>query len=333
MILRARRWGHLAGLLAMLALLFPSPGEARTSQSTRAPLFDHIFVIVEENAEFDGIIGSPQAPTLNEMATRWGLATQYFGATHVSEGNYVALVGGDSYGITDDQPYTVHTVDQPSLVEQLEAANLTWKGYFQSMPVPGYAGTCYPNNDVCLYASKHNGFVNFAHVQGSSEEMNNLVPDTQLAVDLTTGTAPNFAFIVPDQCHDLHGIDGTCTNDQLSKQTDEYLKATVDQIMGSDVWNRGQNAMVVTFDEGKSNLGCCGANPGGGQVVTIVVRNHQAGPLQDATPYNHYALVATIQEAFGLGCRLNGAAVGLTCNSDSGVNLMTPLFDLRPASQ
>jgi hypothetical protein len=333
MMLRALPGRHQAGLLALLVLTFPSPGHAQTSRETRPPLYDHIFVIVEENAEFGGIVGNPQMPTINALAANGGLATQYFGTTHVSEGNYVALVGGDSYGITDDQPYRVHTVSQPSLVDQLEGATLTWKGYFQSMPMPAYTGTCYPSADVCLYASKHNGFVNFAHVQGSPGEMSNLVPDTQLATDLATGTAPNFAFIVPDQCHDLHGVDGTCTNDQLSKQTDEYLKATVGQIMGSDVWNQGRNALVVTFDEGKSNLGCCGANPGGGQVVTIVIRNDQDGPLQDGTPYNHYALVASIEEAFGLGCRLNGTPVGLTCNSDSGVNLMTPLFDLRPAGQ
>jgi hypothetical protein len=319
-------------LLAGLPLVFTSTAKAQLSRGTSVPVFDHIFVIVEENAEFGGIVGNPQAPTINLMASQYGLATQYFGTTHVSEGNYVALIGGDFYAITDDDPYAVHTVDKPSIVDQLEAAKLTWKGYFQSMPISGYTGTCYPATDLCLYASKHNGFLNFAHVQHSPEEMSNLVPDTQLATDLKSGTPPNFAFIVPDQCHDLHGISGTCTGDQLGEQTDEYLKATLDKIMGSDLWAQGQTAIVVTFDEGKSNLGCCDAIPGGGQVATIVIRNHQDGPMRDPALYNHYSLVATIQEAFGLGCRLNGTPVGFTCDSDNGVKLMTPLFDLRPAT-
>src|SRR6185437_341264 len=110
---------------------------------------------------------------------------------------------------------------------------------------------------------------------------------------------------------------------------DAYLKTTVDEIMRSDMWRRGHNAIVVTFDEGSTNLGCCDANSGGGRVVTVVIRNNQQRPMQDATPYNHYSLVATIQAAFGLGCRFDGTAVGFTCDSANGVKPMAPLFDLR----
>ena len=57
---------------------------------------------------------------------------------HSSEGTYVALVGGDAYTIRDDAPYITDTVDssKPSLVDQLEAARLTWRGYFENLPFP-----------------------------------------------------------------------------------------------------------------------------------------------------------------------------------------------------
>jgi hypothetical protein len=300
-----------------------------------ARTYDHIFVLVEENTEFSSVIGNTvQFPTINSIAQRYGLATNYFGTIHPSEGNYVSLVGGDDYGIVDDAGYQTHLITQPSIVDQLEQADLSWKGYFQNLPVAGFAGNCFPAE--CLYASKHNGFVNFTHVSGSPGEMAKLVPDTNLADDLVTGNVPNFAFIAPDQCHDEHGL-GICPDPLLSQGTDAYLKTTLDAIMRSEVWQRGRNAIVVTFDEGDSNLGCCDADPtttppppvGGGKVVTVVIRNHQNRPLQDATPYNHHSLVATLQAAFGLGCTFEGQPVGDTCDTAAGVKPMAPLFGLN----
>ena len=86
----------------------------------------------------------------------------------------------------------------------------TWRGYFQSMPYPGYRGYCYP--DKCngipdadtQYVSKHNGIVNFANLQ-TSTELAKMFPFTQLAADLATGTVPDFSYIVPNECNDMHG--------------------------------------------------------------------------------------------------------------------------------
>ena len=77
------------------------------------------------------------------------------------------------------------------------------------MPIAGFAGTCYPSTAACLYASKHNRFVNFTHVSSNPQEMAKLVPDTNLMDDLATGNVPNYAFLAPDQCHDEHGIEAS----------------------------------------------------------------------------------------------------------------------------
>ncbi len=106
----------------------------------------------------------------------------------------------------------------------------------------------------------------------------------------------------------------------------------------SGSWRSGRTALVVTFDEGDTNLGCCDGgddpfnattNSGGGHVATVVVRNHDAQPLRDPTPYNHHSLVATLQAAFGLGCTFQGQPVGDTCDTQAGVRPMAPLFGLR----
>ncbi len=96
-------------------------------------------------------------------------------------------------------------------------------------------------------------------------------------------------------------------------------------IMSSHVWKDGNNAIVITWDEddfsdaGQPGTGCCGANPGGGHVATIVIRNHGAkGPTVDNTAYNHYSLLRTMEAAFGLPCLAHAC--------DSVVPTMNPLF-------
>jgi len=327
----------LAALLVIAANApdYAAPAEAdRSGEARSSRPYDHIFVIVEENTEYADAIGNTaQLPTLNMLASANGLATNYFGTTHPSEGNYVSLVGGDDYDIRDDDAYQTHQLAQPSIVDQLERAGLSWRGYFQNLPVAGYPGECFPSTSTCLYASKHNGFVNFAHVSMNQAEMAKLVPDTSLATDLATGNVPNFAFIAPDQCHDGHGLE-VCHEPLLSHSTDAYLKTTVDLIMRADVWRQRRSAIVVTFDEGDSNLGCCdGADDpttsGGGRVATVVIRSHDPRPIRDDTPYNHHSLVATLQAALGLGCTFDGQPVGDTCDRQAGVQPMARLFDLR----
>ena len=87
-------------------------------------------------------------------------------------------------------------------------------------------------------------------------------------------------------------------------------------------WSQGNNAIVITFDEGNGTAGCCDAVPGTGRVATVVITNNGPRALQDSTPYNHYSLLQTIQQAFGLGC------LQYTCDT-ANVTPMTALFAVR----
>ena len=308
----------LGGIAFMMA---PTAGSASTS-GQGVPRYQHIVEIIMENTSYSTIIGNPLAPQLNAMANKYGLATDYFGVTHPSEPNYVANVGGSFFGIQDDNQFyctpalansdptcagtTVnHTISAPSIADQLTAAGKTWRGYFQSLPPIPSSGVVmtgpnangpyafkWPSNTDALYASKHNPFVNFT---GTQTDLANMVPDTQLGADLATGHLPN-------------------------------LGTLVSEIMHSRVWDQGQNAIVITWDEddfsdsGQTGTGCCGADPGGGHVVTIVINNNQPKHVVYNTPSNHYSLLLTFEDAFGLPC-LQGA-----CDKAHGVVPMTPLF-------
>lgn len=324
-----RLTGTLLIAMAVLVITIPAAALAQGTSGTSGaviPNYKHIFVVVLENHSDQEIIGNANAPRINELAQTYGLATDYFGITHPSEPNYVALIGGSFFGIQDDGAYNGtangvnHTIDQPSLGQQLEEAGLSWKDYQQTLPYPGYLGTTFGNG---LYASKHNPFMNFAAVQNDPAELQKSVPDTQLFVDLATNDVPNFSLIVPDQCHDMHGTSDCPDNTNKIQAGDAYTSSVVTAIMASKSWKQGNNAIVITFDEDDGTPGgCCDANPGGGKIATIVITNHGARGLQDPTPYNHYSLLRTIEDAFRLGCLQN------TCDT-ANVKTMTPLFALN----
>lgn len=325
--------GALCGVAALAAIIAftVAPGahaETPAHATSGVPRYQHIFYIMMENHSYEEIIGNANAPHINSLANAYGLATNDWGVTHPSEPNYVAAVSGSFYGITDDaSPYTVHQINAPYLGSQLENAGLTWKSYQQGIPSVGYTGDYYPYpaSPAKLYAAKHNPFINFladypTSKQGS--ELAKIVPDTQLATDLANGSAPNFSFIVPDQCHDMHGTAG-CTNDaQIIAAGDEYVNNTVQLIMSSKTWQEGNNAIVVTWDENdfSATNGVPGIASAGGHVATVVIANHGPRGVRYDAPANHYSLLLTIQDAFGLGCLKE------SCPAQGHVQPMTPLF-------
>jgi hypothetical protein len=341
------------GATAVAGIAFgvaPTAVSASSSNSS-IPHYQHVIEIMMENQKYSTIIGNPLAPNINALANNYGLATNYFGVTHPSEPNYVANMAGDFFGIQDDNQFyctpemattdpncagtTVdHTIDAPNLASELTAAGMTWKGYFQSLPpatnpviktgpmANGPYTFKWPSNSVALYASKHNPFVNFTNTQDSLSQM---VPDTQLGTDLLSSGLPNFSLVVPDQCHDMHGTTGCSSLDSLIQLGDQYVGATVNEIIASPVWQQGNNAIVITWDEddfsdvGQPGTGCCGADPGGGQVATIVITNAGENHVTDNTAFNHYSLLRTLEGAFGVPCTAHAC--------DSVVPAMTALFD------
>jgi len=335
-----RRRAHLVAAFVLLAgLAAPLGGAARagTASNGGVPSYQHIFVLMMENHNYDQIIGNTYAPHINQLAQTYGLATSYYGVTHPSEPNYVATIGGDYFGIQDDAPYTTttpvsHTIDGTNLADQLDTAGLGWKAYMGGLPSPGFTGFYAPSQSNQLYASKHNPFMNFADIQTNPARLQHIVPDTQLTTDLQSGDAPAFSFIAPDQCHDMHGGPSACpysntpgdANDNyLVGQGDAYVNSTVNAITNSSVWTRGNNAIVVLWDENDFDstgvTGCCDANPGGGRVATIVITNNGPRGVTDPTPYNHYSLLRTIEDAFGMGC------IRHACDT-ANVTPMTTLF-------
>ena len=327
--------------------------------------YAHVIVIVEENKNFEQTLDPAIAPNMARWAKEYGSAMHFYGEVHPSEANYVALLGGDTFGIHDDDAfycrpalvdpechgaaavgYVDHTVHAPHLGEQLDARGLSWKGYFEDLPAPGslnvWAGGLAPGGpEVGLYASKHSGFVNFASVQADPKRAEHLVGFDAFNADLAANRLPNFALVIPDQCNEMHGL--LIHNPPLGcdpadvagliRRGDKVLGELVTKIQASRAWRAKANvAIVITFDEGGDQRrdGCCAVTPeatsnyGGGHIPTIVITNHGPRGVSDDTPYNHYSLLRTIEDAFGIMEHLGHAA-----ETDKGVVPMTSLFAVR----
>jgi hypothetical protein len=311
-----------AGLAcAVLLIGAASIAAAPSGSDLRMPRYAHIFLIVDENKSYERIMDGQDAPVIAGLAKQYGTATQFSAETHPSEPNYVAIVGGSTFGIADDAPFSApgHTIDAPNLSTQLQASRLTWKGYYESLPEPGSLAI-----SSGLYASKHSGFLNFRSVQQDTQRSSHLVDFLQLEKDLRSGDIPNFALIVPNLCDDMHGAIGgspfDCwTTRGLIRRGDNEIKTLTGEIMASAAWSSHANAaIVITFDEND------GGGAGGGHIPTIVITNHGPRRVTDPTPYTHYSLLRTIEDAFGIHIYLAHAG-------DASVVPMLQLFEVRTA--
>src|SRR3954471_905 len=112
----------------------------------------HVVTIVMENKEYGDVVGSSQAPFVNRLARRYGLATASYGVRHPSEPDYLALTSGSTHGINSD--CTDCHASGRSVVDQLAAAGLTWKAYMEDLPRP-----CFRGAGAGGYAKKHDPFM------------------------------------------------------------------------------------------------------------------------------------------------------------------------------
>ncbi len=257
----------------------PSP-----TPSPLVPNFSHVIVIVLENKEFGSVIGNPQMPYFNQLAQENVLLTQYYAVTHPSLPNYLAMIGGSTFDITTD--CTDCFVNAPSLPDLMESAGLTWRTYQEDMPSPCFVGS------TSLYAQKHNPFAYFDAIRLNAGRCQaGIVPLTQLDTDLVNGDLANFVFITPNECNDAHSCDVSVA--------DKWLENMVTRLMQSRLYDE-RSLIVLTWDEGQGNHGCCGIDPAGGRVATVLISPLAQAGLQDDTPYTHYSLLKTLSAAWGL---------------------------------
>jgi phospholipase C len=317
-----------------------SPG-ARTAQESSSgqfPRLKHVFVIMMENTQYSALLSpsNPHTKFIQQLAATRGLATHYFGVTHVSLPNYIATTSGSNWGSNSDDTAQAPFFNHENLVDQFEAANVSWKAYMENLPFPGDLIDQTPDG---LYVRKHNPFLMYPDVYQNPARAEKVVPLTQLSTDLATGNVPRFAWITPNICNDMHGGAPDCPfpssphspeQAKLFRLGNAFLQKWVGLITHSRAWT-GNSVIFITWDEGGfedqspfgpldirggPNSPVLPATPpdpttggggdlvggtvyGGGHVPMIVVARG-VGHRIDAVRTNHYSLLQTIEQNFRL---------------------------------
>jgi hypothetical protein len=285
-----------AALVAFAAYLFlvsrRTPGTIqpppRTDSVASAPQVSpkpqpiaHIFIIVEENESAGSIIGNSSAPFINALSSQYGLATNYSAVTHPSLPNYIALTSASTDGITTDcnPPAAGCIVNVPNIADEIEAAGKTWKAYAENMP-----SACYAENSGD-YATKHEPFLYYQDISGNPARCAaHVVPYTQLATDLkSAATTPNYAFITPNLCDDMHNC-SIATGDA-------WLAQNVPPILNSAAFKTQPSLLIITWDEGTLS---------NNSVAAIFAGSAARTAYQSGLAYSHYSLLHTIEDLWGL---------------------------------
>ena len=242
----------------------------------------HVFVIVMENHGYDQVWNTSSSPYITSLGNQFVRATNYHASIHPSLPNYLQLYSGDNYGITSDcSPSLMCHISATNLADNLEAKGLTWKAYMESMPAPctvTESGNYYP---------KHDPFVYFDDIRNDSARCAaHVVPYTALAADLTlAATTPNFVWISPDICNDMHNC-SVATGDT-------WLKNNVPPILSSPACTTDKCLVILTWDEDDNKLG--------NQVLTIFAGSAaRTGGATSDVSYTHFSTLRTIEDIFGL---------------------------------
>jgi acid phosphatase len=241
-----------------------------------------VFVVVMENHGYDQVWNVSSAPYITSLGNQYVRATNYHAQIHPSLPNYLQMVGGDNFGVTTDcNPSKSCHVAGVNLLDNLEAKGLTWKAYMESMPAPCTLTV----SDK--YAPKHNPFVYFDSVRNNAARCaSHDVAYTSLATDLASAAStPNFVFISPDLCNDMH--------DCSVATGDTWLQNNLPAILNSPACTADKCLLVLTWDEDD--------NGQGNHVLTIFAGSAaKTGGATSSASYTHYSLLRTVENIFGL---------------------------------
>ncbi|HEX6805970.1 MAG TPA: alkaline phosphatase family protein [Terriglobales bacterium] len=277
----------------------------------QVPQSRHVWIITEENHSYEAVIGNSSMPYFNSLASKYGLATQYYAEQHNSLSALMWLVAGQPITSNDN---TTSCYASDNIARHLIGAGLKWRSYQEDLPYAGFTGISYAN-----YVRRHNPIIDFSDTCASGQSKNS-VPFGQLATDIANHATPNYAYITPNLNHDAHN--GTLAS------ADSWLAAEVPAILrlpefqpGGDgilfiVWDEadlGGNGQIDNRCTSTISTGC------GGRLATLVIGPQVKHGYKSAIRYDHANLLRTICDVMGFS----------TCPGAAGVaNPMRDFFNL-----
>ncbi|HEX3534731.1 MAG TPA: alkaline phosphatase family protein [Gemmatimonadaceae bacterium] len=272
-------WTMSLGLLS-----FSSPLRAPASPAPVGKHFDHVVVVMMENAGADEALADPYISSLSRRAAWF---SRYYAITHPSFPNYLAIVAGSTFGLDSD--HRPPPLRGATITDRLEEKHLSWKSYAENYPGGCFLGsgaglgkltaTSAPRE---LYARKHVPLLAFASIQNDPARCSRVVTGSQFMRDARAGKLPNYSFYTPNMFNNGH--------DTSLETASKWLQGFVRALDGT-VAMRQRTLVVITWDEGGNR---------DNRVLTLLLGN-VVNPGRYSTTLTHYSLLRTIEDNFGLG--------------------------------
>jgi hypothetical protein len=233
--------------------------------------FEHVLIIVLENEDNSRVL---QNPYMKKLADRGRFFSDYNGLFHPSYPNYLALVAGGFFHTRGDFQ---KTIDARTIADLLEAHKLTWTQYAENYPGNCFLGE-HSADRARLYYRKHVPFLSFKEIQTTDRCANVVSADK-----FDPHHLPNYAFYTPNMRNDGHdtGLDFAA----------HWLQGFLDPLLADPIVMK-DTLIVVTFDES--------ASPSSNHIYTVFLGD-MVKPGTDPRRRDHYSLLRTIEDNFGLG--------------------------------
>jgi len=259
-------------LFTILGLVGMS-NQAMSADPTTTSHFKKVITVVLENTDYtDAMKTAYMGGVLSKQCAGF---SNFHGEGHPSQGNYIAMTSGSTQGVSDDGSVDLKVQHIGNL---LEAKGLDWKSYAEDYP-----GKCF-KNDKSGYVRKHSPFISYTNVQSSPAECAKIVPSTQFDVDAKAGTLPAYSFYSPNLDDDGHDTDVNFADAWVKKTFSAYL---------ADPAFMADTLFVITFDEDSGS----DANT----IYTLMCSPSIVPGTLITSSYNHYNLLRTVEDEFGLG--------------------------------
>jgi Phosphoesterase family len=243
--------------------------------------FERVLIIVLENQDYGKAITDPY---LGELARQGANFSNFHGLFHPSYSNYLAMVAGKDIPTIFDQQ---RNLNECTIADLLKSKGLTWKNYAQGYPTQIAAATapeqCSKDDFAGKYARKHVPFMSFLPIQ--QHQCDNIVGAGQFDDDLNNHTRPAYAFYTPDLDNDGH--------DTGLSYAAAWLKGFLEPLRQNPSFMKG-TLIVVTFDESGTQ-----SRAAGNHIYTVFL-GPMVQPQEIKDNYNHYNVLRTIEDNFGL---------------------------------
>lgn len=266
---------------------------ATVASAQYIPRSSHVWVINEENHSYSEVIGNPQMPYYNQLASQYGSATQFYSDQHSSLPALMWFVAGAQVETDNDTTSCDHIED--NVVRELLRRGYTWRSYQEDLPSAGFQGLYGGTDD--LYYRRHNPLVDFSDVCPGTGQADFSVPFTQMATDFANNFMPNYAWITPDVNDDAHN--GTL------QQADEWLQANVPAILARPEFQPGGDGILfIVWDESElTDDNACSATVSqgcGGHTSALVIGPQVRRGYQSPVNYHNENVLATVCAVMGL---------------------------------